>query len=108
MSTKLLRGWLSKRTAVSNVVHIIGNSNIILLHNHSLLATVYKDKELPEPLSKLFLAKARVDLRIVQLWISASVVSRMDQTLVSRLRMSRKYNHLLSLNHLVGDEIVAV
>ena len=32
----------------------------------------------------------------------------MDQTLASGLRMSRKYDHLLSLHHLAGDDIVAV
>ena len=32
----------------------------------------------------------------------------MDQTLASGLRMSRKYDHLLSLHNLAGDDIVAV
>jgi hypothetical protein len=32
----------------------------------------------------------------------------MDQTLASGLRMSRKYDHLLSLHHLAEDEIVTV
>ena len=36
------------------VVHIDDKCNIILLHDHSNLATADKDKELPEASSKLF------------------------------------------------------
>lgn len=115
LSTRLPRGWLSRRTAVTNVVHIDGNSDIILLHDHSILATVDKDKELPEPSSKLFYSDPRstpdtlTDTASVSSFGSQQTVgSRMDQTLASGLRMSRKYDHLLSLHHLAGDEIVAV
>jgi len=115
LSTRLPRGWLSRRTAVTNVVHIDGNSDIILLHDHSILATVDKDKELPEPSSKLFYSDPRstpdtlTDSASVSSFGSQQTLgSRMDQTLASGLRMSRKYDHLLSLHHLAGDEIVAV
>ena len=115
LSTRLPRGWLSRRTAVTNVVHIDGNSDIILLHDHSILATLDKDKELPEPSSKLFYSDPRstpdtlTDSASVSSFGSQQTTgSRLDQTLASGLRMSRKYEHLLSLHHLAGDEIVAV
>jgi len=115
LSTRLPRGWLSRRTAVTNVVHIDGNSDIILLHDHSILATLDKDKELPEPSSKIFYSDPRstpdtlTDSASVSSFGSQQTAgSRLDQTLSSGLRMSRKYEHLVSLHHLAGDEIVAV
>ena len=112
LSSRLPRSWLSRRTSINNVVFIHGNSDLYLLHDHSVLATVDKDKEMPEPSSKL----CYIDPRSTPDTDSASVSSLgSQQTLGSRpdqatsgLRMSRKYDHLLSLNHLVGDEVVAV
>jgi len=115
LSSRLPRGWLSRRTAVTNVVHIEGNSDIILLHDHSILATVDKDKDLPEPSSKLFFSDPRSTPDTLTDTVSVSSFgsqhtsgSRLDQTLSSGLRMSRKYDHLMALHHLAGDEIVAV
>ena len=53
---------------MTNVVHIDGNSDIILLHDHSILAIVDKDKELPEASSKLFYSDRHSFS--LQLWFS--------------------------------------
>ena len=117
LSARLPRSWLARRTPVNNVVHIAGNEDVILMHDHGILATLDKDKEMPEPSSKLFFSDPRstpdtaTDSQSVSSFGShTTAVSQGggEQWLSAGLRVSRKYEHLVSLHHLAGDEIVAV
>merc|ERR550525_487830 len=53
-AVKLPKNWLSRRTPVTNIVHIENNDDLILMNDHNVLAVLDKDKEMPEPSSKLF------------------------------------------------------
>ena len=111
LNSRIPRGWLNRRTSILNVVHIAGNDDIVLLHDHSILATLDKEKEMPEPASKLMYTDPRSTPETDSASISSMGSlqgSRLEQTLSTGLRMSRKYEHLLSLHHLGNDEIVAV
>ena len=112
---KLPKSWLSRRTPVTNVVHIPDNEDLILMHDHNILATLDKDKEMPEPSSKLFFTDPRStpdtgDSMSVSSFGSQMTAgsTKLEQSLSSGLRMSRKFDHLVSLHHLDKDEIVAV
>ena len=52
-SLRLPHAWLARRTAVTGVCHIRGNSDLILLHDDTTLAVIDKDKDLPEPSAKV-------------------------------------------------------
>merc|ERR1712071_653499 len=93
-----------------------GNSDLLLLHDDSTLAVIDKDKELPEPSAKLIYSDPRStpsDSHSVDGSSSyggshsPSSVKDLDCQ-DSGLRMSRKYQHLVSIMHLEGDEVVAV
>ena len=110
---KLPKGWLSRRTAVTSVVHVAESEDLVLLHDHNILAVLDKDKEMPEPSSKLFYSDPRAtpDTETGSVSSFGSQMtsgSRLEQSLSAGLRMSRKFDHLVSLHHLEKDEIVAV
>ena len=72
-----------------------------------------KDKEMPEPSSKLLFSDPRSTPDTDTMSVSSfgsqlTTGSKMEQSLSAGLRMSRKYDHLVSLHHLDKDEIVAV
>ena len=94
-AAKLPKSWLARRTPVTDIVHLAGNPDLILLKDHEVLAVLDKDKQMPEPSSKLYFTDPRA-------------TPDTEQALSSGLRMSRKDEHLVSLHHLAGDELVAV
>ena len=106
-ATKLPKSWLARRTPVTDIVHLAGNPDLILLKDHEILAVLDKDKQMPEPSSKLYFTDPRATPDTDSVSVS-SLGSKLDQAMASGLRMSRKYEHLVSLHHLAGDELVAV
>ena len=106
---KLPKSWLSRRTSVTDILHL--GADLILLKDQDcrVLAVLDKDKQMPEPSSKLFFTdptnKTDCSVSISSL---GSTTTKLEQALASGLRMSRKYDHLVSLHHLGGDELVAV
>merc|ERR1712025_831123 len=111
---KLPKSWLSRRTPVTNVVHVEGNSDLVLMHDHNILAVLDKDKEMPEPSSKLYFTDPRAtpdtgdSASVSSFGSQLTSGSKLEQSLSAGLRLSRKFDHLLSLHHLDKDEIVAV
>jgi len=111
---KLPKSWLSRRTPVTNVVHVAGNSDLVLMHDHNILAVLDKDKEMPEPSSKLYFTDPRAtpdtgdSASVSSFGSQLTSGSKLEQSLSAGLRLSRKFDHLLSLHHLDKDEIVAV
>lgn len=113
LASKLPRAWLGRRTAVTQVTHVRGEE-VIMLHDDSMLAVIDKEKDLPEPNSKLFFSDPRATPDESQSESSyagshspSSMKEQVDGS-TSGLRMSRKFCHLLSFNHLQGDEVVAL
>ena len=53
-AVKLPKSWLARRTPVTDIVHLAGNPDLILLKDHEILAVLDKDKQMPEPSSKLY------------------------------------------------------
>ena len=106
-AVKLPKSWLARRTPVTDIVHLAGNPDLILLKDHEILAVLDKDKQMPEPSSKLYFTDPRATPDTDSVSVS-SLGSKLDQAMASGLRMSRKYEHLVSLHHLAGDELVAV
>ena len=106
-ATKLPKSWLARRTPVTDILHLAGNPDLILLKDHEILAVLDKDKQMPEPSSKLYFTDPRATPDTDSVSVS-SLGSKLDQAMASGLRMSRKYEHLVSLHHLAGDELVAV
>lgn len=118
-AAKLPKTWLARRTPVNNIVHIADNEDLILMNDHSVLTVLDKDKEMPEPSSKLMYTDPRATPDSDSMSVSSfgsqltsgsqmTLGSKMEQSMSSGLRMSRKYEYLLSLHHLGNDEIVAV
>ena len=112
-AVKLPKNWLSRRTPVTNIVHIENNDDLILMNDHNVLAVLDKDKEMPEPSSKLFFTDPRATPDTDTCSVSSfgsqlTSGSKMEQSLSAGLRMSRKFDHLVSLHHLDKDEVVAV
>ena len=112
-AVKLPKNWLSRRTPVTNIVHIENNEDLILMNDHNILAILDKDKEMPEPSSKLFFTDPRATPDTDTCSVSSfgsqmTSGSKMEQSLSAGLRMSRKFDHLVSLHHLDKDEVVAV
>ena len=114
-ASKLPKSWLSRRTPVNNIVHLADNTDLVLMTDHSVLAVLDKDKEMPEPSSKLFFTDPRStpetstdSMSVSSFGSQVTTGSRLEQSLSSGLRMSRKYDHLVSLHHLDKDEIVVV
>merc|ERR1712117_935717 len=58
-ANKLPKSWLSRRNPVTSVVHVADNDDLILMHDHNILAVLDKDKEMPEPSSKLYFTDPR-------------------------------------------------
>ena len=80
-------------------------TDLVLLHDHNILAVLDKDKEMPEPSSKLFYSDPRAtpDTETGSVSSFGSQMtsgSRLEQSLSAGLRMSRKFDHLVSLHHL--------
>ena len=114
-ASKLPKSWLSRRTPVNNIVHLADNTDLVLMTDHSVLAVLDKDKEMPEPSSKLFFTDPRStpdtstdSMSVSSFGSQVTTGSRLEQSLSSGLRMSRMYDHLVSLHHLDKDEIVVV
>jgi len=117
LSSKLPRGWMARKTAVTGVTHIRGNDDLIMIHDDSTLAVLDKDKELPEPHAKLVYSDPRSTPsdELSQDGTNSSYCPSLSPSSVRDanyqavgLRMSRKYRHLLSFIHLAGDQVVAV
>ena len=106
-AVKLPKSWMSRRTPVTDIVHLAGNPDLILMKDHEVLAVLDKEKQMPEPSSKLYFTDPRATPDTDSVSVS-SLGSRLEQAMSSGLRMSRKYEHLVSLHHLAGDELVAV
>merc|ERR1711997_1450323 len=107
------KSWLARRTPVRDILHLAGNPDLILLKDHEILAVLDKDKEMPEPSSKLFFTDPRATPDTDTCSVSSfgsqlTSGSKMEQSLSAGLRMSRKFDHLVSLHHLDKDEVVAV
>ena len=112
-ASKLPKSWLSRRTPVTNIVHLADNEDIVLMNDFNVLTVLDKDKEMPEPSSKLLFSDPRSTPDTDTMSVSSfgsqlTTGSKMEQSLSAGLRMSRKYDHLVSLHHLHKDEIVAV
>ena len=60
---------------------------------------------MPEPSSKLYFTDPRATPETDSVSVS-SLGSKLEQAMASGLRLSRKYEHLVSLHHLAGDELV--
>ena len=104
---RLPKSWMSRRTPVTDIVHLAGNPDLVLMKDHEVLAVLDKDKQMPEPSSKLYFTDPRATPETDSVSVS-SLGSKLEQTMASGLRLSRKYEHLVSLHHLAGDELVAV
>ena len=92
---------------VTDIVHLAGNPDLVLMKDHEVLAVLDKDKQMPEPSSKLYFTDPRATPETDSVSVS-SLGSKLEQAMASGLRLSRKYEHLVSLHHLAGDELVAV
>ena len=105
---KLPKSWLSRRTSVTDILHL--GADLILLKDQDcrVLAVLDKDKQMPEPSSKLFFTDPTNKTDCSVSMSSLGSTTKLEQALASGLRMSRKYDHLVSLHHLGGDELVAV
>jgi len=108
-ASRLPKSWLSRPSPVTDILQLPVNPDLILLKDHdALLAVLDKDKDMPEPSSKLFFTDPRATPDTSDSVSVSSLGSRMDQAMSSGLRMSRKYQHLVSLHHLTADQLVAV
>ena len=106
-AARLPKSWMSRRTPVTDIVHLAGNPDLVLMKDHEVLAVLDKDKQMPEPSSKLYFTDPRATPETDSVSVS-SLGSKLEQAMASGLRLSRKYEHLVSLHHLAGDELVAV
>lgn len=112
LASRLPRAWLSRRTAVTEVTYMGDNTDLILLHDDSTLAVIDKEKDMPEPHAKLMYTDPRSTpdstSETVSSYAGSLSPSSGKDVSTSGLRMSRKYNHLVSFTHLSGDEVIAI
>jgi len=110
LSGRLPREWISRKTPITNIRFVSSDPDLIILHDDNTLAVIDKDKELPEPHSKIFISDPRftpdgsADGSVSSFGSPGS--ARIDSS--HGLRMTRKFQHLLHFEHLEQDEVVAV
>jgi len=110
LAGRLPREWISRKTPITNIRFVSSDPDLIILHDDNTLAVIDKDKDLPEPHSKIFISDPRFTPEGSQDGSVSSFGSpgstRIDSS--HGLRMTRKFQHLLHFEHLEQDEVVAV
>jgi len=111
LSGRLPREWISRKTPVTSIRFVSSDPDLIILHDDNTLAVIDKDKDLPEPHSKIFISDPRFTPEdstdgSVSSFGSPGSTTRIDSS--HGLRMTRKFQHLLHFEHVGEDEVVAV
>ncbi|KZC09523.1 PREDICTED: cirhin [Dufourea novaeangliae] len=100
LQSRLPKQWLARSFPITNIIFDPRNENIIIMHDDSTVYVINKSNELPEKEAKI---PKRENGEITE--DSNSILSSQSQ---QAFQVLKKYKHLVYLNWLNDEEMVAV